>query len=458
MKFIVYALGLLMTTSVLADFQWSGVYRFELSYVKSPGLDDATNDKKYVQHHLVLMPTIHASDSLTVYSRFDLFNSATEALSQQGAIWGESNGGCGANCSVVDFDSLPADVLNVTHLYLRYEQDYGAWVFGRAPIHFGLGINHNGGDGLYDHWLDTRDLVAYKALFGLWTITPIYSKIRGRDAVTERKYSLSEKIIKVEYRAEQKNFDLGILVSKKSGSHDKVAAHYFGQDSVATPTRSSVTTYGFYGKKQWTDFSLASEVVYQKGELGFENGGKEVGVGALALAVELDYMLKSSPWQLGANFGYVQGDDLSSEDTYEGFIFDRNYDVAKLLFNYSLGNVDVFHANPVSGRPEKNLENAVDIEAISNVIYLAPGASYDFNERWSAHGTFVAAFLLEDPVVGASGGAGGYELDFGVTFKPLKHFEWQTDVALFSPGNAFEANGNKANFIYGIFSRLAFRF
>src|SRR5690606_19678836 len=141
------------------DLEWSGVYRIEGYHVKDSNLDSG-KEKNYGLHHLILRPKIVAADGLMIYSQLDIFNSADAAYhnSQMGQVWG-SGIGTGAPTNSRDSNSLAenqeAETIEVTQLYLTYIQEFGQLLVGRAPLHFGLGITHNAGRGLFDHWYDT---------------------------------------------------------------------------------------------------------------------------------------------------------------------------------------------------------------------------------------------------------------------------------------------------------------
>src|SRR3989344_5765070 len=80
---------LFLNSTVYADIEWSGVYRFEGNHLKNSELGDRGKELGYGLHHLVLRPKIVAGDGLTIQGQFNIFNDATNyPNSQMGQVWG----------------------------------------------------------------------------------------------------------------------------------------------------------------------------------------------------------------------------------------------------------------------------------------------------------------------------------------------------------------------------------
>ena len=80
----------------------------------------------------------------------------------------------------------------------------------------------------------------------------------------------------------------------------------------------------------------------------------------------------------------------TTTDEYEGFVFDRNYDVAMILFNHAVGQLNVLHTEvngTTSGATGSPLQDP-DVESVSNVTYLAPYFNYKYSDRWTINGVF----------------------------------------------------------------------
>jgi hypothetical protein len=163
---------------------------------------------------------------------------------------------------------------------------------------------------------------------------------------------------------------------------------------------------------------------------------------------------------MGLKAGMASGDDPESDGEYEGFIFDRNYDVAFLMFNHPLGQRDFLRTALAGGGPDATgMDSTADTEAISNVIYAAPYFTYKWNDRWALETVLATGWLRENPVTDQKEKSLGYEADFNLHFTPKKGVTWINQVGLLFPGAAFEGDGTlESKFMYGVSSKAAISF
>lgn len=141
----------------------------------------------------------------------------------------------------------------------------------------------------------------------------------------------------------------------------------------------------------------------------------------------------------GLKTGIASGDDPTTDDKYEGFLFSKNYDVAFLLFNHPLGKSDIFRSKLAGSDVGKDPVEGWDTETISNVFYIAPYLNYVLNDNWDLNTSLITGFLNRDPSLAVEVKKSlGYELDIGLSYSPKKGVVWQTDLGLLMPGSAFE--------------------
>ncbi len=114
-----------------------------------------------------------AADGLTIHSRFDIFNYDRYPNSALGQVWGlgvdsiaKDDANVGADAPKMYSRNQRFGDLRVNLLYLTYDQEFASLIVGRAPLHFGLGMNLNSGLGPFDHFLENRDLIGYKWSWG----------------------------------------------------------------------------------------------------------------------------------------------------------------------------------------------------------------------------------------------------------------------------------------------------
>ena len=122
-------------------------------------------------------------------------------------------------------DQQASGNLAVNELYVNWVHEFGVLTVGRAPMHFGLGIQFNGGFGAFDHWLENRDLMAYKIVTGAFTFMPAFGKsFEGDLGQTD---DINDYILQVNYENPDTNLAVGFLYqARRSG----------GGNSNDTPT------------------------------------------------------------------------------------------------------------------------------------------------------------------------------------------------------------------------------
>ena len=473
------------SVSFAGDFQWSGLYRIEGYSIKNSSLDASNKEKSYGLHHLILRPRIEAADGITIRSRFDIFNYGANSntgftaypSNQLGAIWGSGVGTAtptnSSDSNVISQAQQP-DTLQVTELYLTLTQEFGALVAGRIPLQFGLGMVHNAGNGNFDHWMDNRDVIGYKIVMGNLFLLPMYGKVaEGSKTGTtslEKNDDVTDIMIQFQYENPESGMEMGLFYQGRSANSGNDVPEK-GTDFIvggagAKLGRMSTKNISLYGLKDTKDYRFGVEASWQEGNLGIVTAqDQEVELSGYGLAMEFDYRPENSRLNFGFRAGFATGDDPETEDKFEGFIFDRNYDVAFLLFNHTLGQKNFFRTEMIGTQDPGNnstTHNAPDIEAISNVYYFAPTLTYKWSDRWSLQTTLVTGWLQTDPLVNTDVDKSlGYELDLGFNFKPNDRVTWVNQVGLLFPGSAFKAgdvNNFDTDFAYGLVSKAAISF
>lgn len=466
---------LVCRVSLAADLQWSGTYRFEGVSVINPDLTSQNREKNYLLHHLVLRPKIVASDGIIIHSRFDIFNNANSfhSNSQLGQFLGNgpaspdpseplgSNSASSSQNSNVLSQVGQSEIIEVNHLYLTWLHEHGALIVGRAPMQFGLGITHNAGEGLFDHWLDTRDLVGYKIVAGNFYFFPMYAKVN--EGELDKNDDIKDWMIHVQYENPETDISMGVFFYQRDGNRTSNDAPR-GEDGIGgagseVRRKWSTQHLNIFAGRESENLKLKVEGAFQNGKTGIEDAnGSQVSLSGFGLAGELEWIPRDSAWAFGLNAGLATGDDPTTTDKYEGFVFDRNYDFTLLLFQQPLGQADVL-GTTTSGRGGVG---TADTEAISNALYFSPYTKYKWSEKWIFDTRLTYAQVNETRTRDGDnmGDSLGYEWDLGVTYTPHSRFMWKNQVGLLFPGEAWQyASRNFENdFAYGFFTRAAVTF
>lgn len=450
--------------SYAGDINWSGRYLLEGQYLKNPALTSDGNEYSSLSHHLILNPQFIAGDGIVINSRFDIFNNSDYQNSGVGEFFGGSDAKAANTKEKHASGELESETLVVNELYLTWANPFGYFIAGRAPVQFGMGLTHNAGRGEFDHWFDTKDLVGYKLVFGNLYLFPMYGKIREGDA--ELDDDIQEWMLQVGYENLDTDLELGIFASKKKsnpGGLDVTAATDIYNQTGSTVTANSkldVTTINIFAKKRVGQFVFKVESSMQSGSTGLYNAGSEsIELDANALVGEINYESKgSTDYNLKA--GMITGDDRSSKD-YEGYLVDRNFDVALILFNYQLGtsgssdnigNEKYIRATTVGEK--------ADVGYLSNTMFVSPGFHWRWSDKTGMKGRLTWAQLEQEQYAGQSKDL-GYELDASFYYRPYERVTLQLDTGYLFTGKAFAGDPSspqQTENAYAIMTKAAISF
>lgn len=465
-----------------ADLTWGGLYRVEGNFIENPELSGAKSNKAYLLHHLVLSPKIVAADGLTIFSRFDVLNDAGFGVGPTGRIYSVAgdvigNGpGSGPGIATTGTESnafattQQASTVAVTSLYASWVHEFGQLVVGRTPFHFGLGAAYNAGNGLFDHYIDTKDVVGYRVILGNLSFFPMIGKVSEGNLGEED--DVNDYIIQLMYENPETELALGILYQRRIGTHAGNDAPINGDPTTGGPIGGPGATYadgfnqsliGLFSTQKLGDFRIGVEADLISGDTGVSTAGVGTSLNGFGVAAELGWEPQDSKWSAQFKAGMASGDDPGTADTYEGFVFNRNYDVALLMFNHPLGQADFLRSGLVrnTGASAPPVRNQIDTEAISNAIYLAPSVQYQWKENMSYGGSFIYGILNKDPIAGSGTASDlGYEIDLNFTYKPYERLTWITQMGFLLPGDAWKGGSNNfdTDMAYGITTKAAISF
>jgi hypothetical protein len=481
--------GLLFVTFIqmaqAMSVDWAGVYRFEYVEVDRTSLASPQMRKSYLLNHLHLSPKIIAADGVNIIARFDVLPNSFYPDSQVGQQFGAGSNRSGTGVSSGTQDSNVAggnqksSTLSVSQLYLNINQEYGASVVGRAPVQFGLGMTYSAGNGAFDHWYDTKDLLGYKFIIGNLSFMPTIAKVY--DATVAQGKEVTDVIWNIEYNNAETESVFGLYHQTRSSSptsNDAPVSRLGGANIIGGYNVQDVNVYLARG---FDSVKFRIEGGFRSGGTGVAAANKEeIRMNGYGIALETDFISESkTSWQLKT--GIASGDNPNTTN-FEGYMFDRNYDVAFLLFNHPMGfsGYDVFQnrvqrntdptctATTTTPCTIKENDEVVDEDTISNVIYFSPRFKYIMSDKWDWTGSFTWA-QLQNPTVAPGTTAGtyqdagrdvGYEIDTGFIFKPNERIQWVNEMGFFFPGSAYKGGSNNytAGFTYGFQSKAAISF
>jgi hypothetical protein len=459
----ILGLALMMVSSSASamSIDWTGLYRAEWTEVDRPSLGTPSDRKAYGLQFLYLSPKIIAADGINITTRFDIINYNNPAYvnSQLGDFWGFNS-----NSSAVVSKNQGPVALGVSQLYLTFNQEYGSLMIGRMPWEFGIGALFNSGKGQFDHWYNSRELIAYKIIMGDWFMTPMIGRQRTQDFGQGN--TISTTGFQFQYENDENKSLIGFFMEQKKGSAsalDYSASQItaFGGSNATVSSNLSQTTTSFVLGRGFDSFEFKFEADFLQGETGVvTSAGENVNLNGFGLAAEVNLPKSQSKWDWNLKLGFASGDDPNSSG-YGGFSFDRNYNVAMLMFNHRLGKADFLQTNVNKDTANLNTGNSVDDESLSNAVYLAPSASYRIGDKLELRNTVVYAQLLnvQKSSVDAQKDL-GFEWDIELVYKPSERIQWINQIGLFAPGAAWKNGTDSLNneFTYGLESKAAISF
>lgn len=449
---------------------WSGGYRFEYTEIEKPSLSsDRTQRKAYGLNYLYLMPKLIATDGLSIHSRFEIFanQNSEHQGSQLGQLWGSTFSTSDSSYNNTTRDNQGSSSVTASQLYMKLSQEYGTLLVGRWPYEFGLGITHNAGQGEFDHWIDTRDMVGFKFLIGQAFFMPMFGRSYDQDPGLGN--NSTEQMLQIQYDSEDTGTNIGILFERKNTSFGATTADgqwlqswrsYYNDSTATMDADYSLQRTSFFLAKDWKVFGFKLEGGFYQSQSGIRLTNNNLPRGnGYGLATEIFYKPKDSKWDLNWRMGIATGDNPNTPD-FEGFQFDRNYDVAFLLFNHRVGQRDFLGTTPFKSI-SRNEGNSYDDESISNVIYFSPRLTYAWTDKLNWINTLTYANLQNSPYFNASGDkALGWEWDTEFAYKFRENVTWVNQFGYLMPGSAFK-NGNEnlgTNSTFAYASKLSLKF
>jgi hypothetical protein len=456
------------------SIDWAGTYRIEYTEVDRTSLHDPKLRKSYILNSLQLSPKIIAADGFNIVGKFDILPSDSYPDSQVGQAFGRgptrrtSTGSSTKDDSAVAGDKQGTSQIRVSQLYLNINQEYGSFVAGRAPLEFGLGVAHSAGNGPFDHWYSTRDMLGYKFIIGNFFMMPMLAKVYDYSVAQGRE--AQDMIWHLEYDNPETESAIGLMHMSRTASPEANDAPFAAYGATGVQDKWSTQLVSLYIKRGFESSVIKFEANFESGPTGmYKANGEEVKLNGYGIALDLDFPRKESKWHFGLKAGIASGDNPDTT-AYEGFHFHRNYDVAMLMFNHPLGQADLFKGGVQRGPDRLNnsaspysTDEALDDEAITNAVFLSPSFDYKLSDKWEWTNRFTYAQLQTKPFAASVDASKdlGFEWDLGLTYQPHERVKWINEVGLFFPGDAWKGSSTQnfeKGFTYGFVSKAAITF
>lgn len=409
-----------------AEVDFEGFYRARARLFNSLSLnrteESAEGVQAWIQHRVWLRPRILIDDKTAVF---------VDLRALDGVAWGDSpltrpdvtgatvltdlDDGV-ATATTADGGNTPADIA----LWRAWgEAHFGnAHIrVGRMPLHWGAGIWQNDGLGLDADFGDTVDRAQFEYRFD----DAVYASV-AMDVHTEGYINYSD-------GSHAFSGILGYLT-------ETVDAGVYLQYRTAPSRNVQIFSVDVAASTDLGPLSIDLESIGQFGSGDFGAGltdGKLTAFGGV-----MDLGLKANKLRFGAEGGFGTGDG-SVDEKVTTFTFDRDFDVALMLFEQPMPRLQA--AVPSSTNGGVDYAEVLSGNAMSNVLYLRPTVGYTLREDLFADVSLIAARTAKLPDTEADRTGYGLEADARLKYDPTEHIQVAGTAGLFFPGK-FYKNAN----------------
>ena len=486
--------GLLVAPSARAlELDWSGQFRAEANLVHNYALDSGNNNipdgnrvnakgyyirgggegNAYFQNLFMrLRPKIVVNDNIYIKSEFwlgdpvyGMFGNAVPYTTDQTQFYSNQSRG---------------SIITAQRFWAEYMSDIGTAQVGRAPLNWGLGIVWNNGDGIWDKYQSTGDVIRLVSKFGAFTFSPAIIKYSqgnniggafapstngGTGTAVSGGGGMEEYSVSAKYENPDEDFEGGVnFIKRLSGpAQDR----YVGWDGKGAGMHLNI--WDIYARKKFGTVSLGAEVPLTSGDV------EGAHYSTYAAALEGNWKISDS-WETNVRAGHAPGQPNivnPSPSDFKAFFFNPNYRLGLIMFNYQLANFAGPNTTNNSNVSGNQLASPYD-NPIVNANYLSLNLAYHL-EKWHFHGNYIYAKANEVATqngyfyntwsrqfVAYNGGNAqsnslGWEMDYGLSFQWDDNFIFAADTGFFFPGDFYKFSNTTTDNALGTVWATVFR-
>ncbi len=421
------ALCLLPGAAEAVEFRLDGMYRvranlfdtlsMERETDRSEGVRTTLDQRMWLDAHLRLNANVH------VFVELDLFDGAKfgdnpETLQAFGQV--QENGERFEEPTALSNSVLPGtdyrESLFLRRAWAELYTPYVDFKVGRMGSHWGMGLVANDGDCDTCDYGDTVDRIMVS--------TSLLDPVRINFAIDTR----AEGFINREDDTHSFLLSGGYL----SEVH-RVGAYLRW---TRQPINSiNVIHADLWGATKLGPLSLELEAALlwaeaSNTEIGIEELKVLAGGGALRAGLDIH------PFDVDFEVGLASGDSNNSDNEWHTFRFDRDHDVALLMFEQPLPIYAVGDAADADNQNE-DFAGMITGEGVSNAFYVRPAVHFDILDNLKAGLSLTASTpLVKEAFDGAPEGYGA-EIDVDATWTLYSHFELGGRAGILFPGPVY---------------------
>ena len=469
-----------VTEARAVDLDWTGQFRAEAVMINNyapetyVGQTAATGgyetspsggkDARFQTLFLRLRPKLIVNDNVAIKSEWWLGNPVT------GFYGADYPGTSRTDQRYFNSNYNGGSVISAQRFWAEFLTDLGTFQVGRAPHHWGLGLIHHSGDGLFDRYQTTGDTFKMISKFGNFSLIPGITKYAMGSAAGgggNQGQTLSELTIGLRYENQDEDFEGGVNLVRRMADAQSTAAGInntggAGPAPITTTGGMNLTIWDIYAKKRMGKVDFGLEAPIFNGEL--------VGYKYQAFALALEMAVHASDaWTFGAKAGKVPGQPNSASSLPEKWrmvYLHPNYRLGLLMFNYNFGN---FAGN-------NNANTAGEVKSIydapitnANYLMLSTALTAD---KWRFTAAFITAKANETAKTGSQyfntrtreystvaanhdqSSALGTEIDLGIALNWDEYTTFALDMGFLMQGDFYKFAGTADNDLKTMFGAV----
>lgn len=437
-----------------------GRYQREGYYIPGGGEGNATFQSLFLE----LRPKVIVNDNIFIKSEwwvgdpiFGMFGTGTPNTNDRRAF----------NSSYSAGSSISAQ-----RLWIELQSDLGTFSIGRQPLHYGLGVVWNAGDGLWDRYQSTGDAFRLISKFGAFTLSPSFitysmgpnvggsceGYTSGAGPTCQGKAGINEYSLLLKYESPEQDFDAGMNFMRRIAGRNSTSFGFLSPipqagtgffNYTGVPGGFFYNVFDFYLMRRVGRLNFAMELPLIEGSMG----GVPYSTWALATEVKWDI---SDAWATSIKAGRSPGQQgstgSSTPDRYALMPFHHAYRLGMIMFQYQLANL-AGPNNPNALGAGEALRSPFD-NPVLNANYFQWNGAFS-TEKWTFDLSFLIATAVQAaqsgqhfyntwsrrmssvPAVGTQDKFLGWELDTGATFRWDDNFIFRWELGLYKPGDYY---------------------
>jgi len=403
---------------------WSGHYRARgllydsLSLSRTNDLAEGTSN--LIDHRFRLIPSFFVTPNVAMFAQLDFLPLAT--WGDQPATWYDPVSETAIPLAYADGVTNYVDAedagsyarnLMVTRAYADIYTGIGRFRFGRVPFHWGSGILFNSGLDVLSEYGDTSDRLQLTTRLGsVYLMTGWEVMFEGDLGVPD---DMQAADLAIAYRTET----LGIGLLNRFRYQPSLAFKAYTGD--------------FWSVLELGPARVEAEVAAVFGGGDFDTGLNDIGIAAVGAMLRAEITLDRLYG--GLEGGVATGDEDPDDAKIRTFTFDRDHNVALMMFEEPMPTLEAAVINETNAGREYGATRTGD--GISNALYLRPHVGFKFLPQLRADVALFTARAAKLPESQAGQTGYGNEVDLNIRYDPYEHFWLQGTFGVFLPGTYY---------------------